>query len=312
MVTRARGQKQGVKPKPVKRPAPKAAVRKRAPVRKKAPVARRQQNVATRSQQKKPAWSVTLTPRILNVLSVGAVFLVLLGGGMWLSTWLNNPENLLIEKVEWKGDVNHLTQTELDTLIEPYTATNLYLLDASMLEQTLEAHPWVRSVSLHKVWPEQLIINLEEQFPVAFWGQKHLLNQFGEVFEGELPAKAEIFPTIFSPIEKGRAMAERYVELMQMLDGLGLEIVELTEDESGSWRMKFRQGQEIILGRKEQKKRVKRFRVGYMQELSAKFEDIRRVDLRYTNGFAVEWKQGSGHAGAVGSPGIMMPERLGS
>ncbi len=311
MVTRARGQKQGVKP--VKRPAPKAAVRKKPPVRKKAPVARRQQHVAVRSQRKKPTWpSVTLTPRVLNALSVVAVFLVLLGGGMWLSTWLNSPENLPIEKVVWKGDLNHLTQTELDALIEPYIATNLYLLDADTLEQELEAQPWVRSVSLHKVWPEQLIVNLEEQFPVAFWGQKHLLNQFGEIFEGELPAKAGVFPTIFSPVEKGREMAERYVELMQMLDGLGLEIVELTEDESGSWQMKFRQGQEIILGRKEQEKRVKRFRVGYMQELRAKFEDIRRVDLRYTNGFAVEWKQGSGHAGAVGSLGIMMPERLGS
>lgn len=308
MVTRTQGQKQGVKP--VKRPAPKAAVRKKAPARKKAPVARRQQHVAARPQRKSPAWPVTFTPRIMNALSVGAAFLVLLGGGMWLSTWLNNPENLPIQKVEWKGDLNHLTQTELDTLIEPYIATNLYLLDADTLEQALEAQPWVRSVSLHKAWPEQLIINLEEQFPVAFWGQKHLLNQFGEIFEGELPAKAEIFPTIFSPVEKGREMAERYVELMQMLDGLGLEIVELTEGESGSWRMKFRQGQEIILGRKEQEKRVKRFRVGYMQELRAKFEDIRRVDLRYTNGFAVEWKQGSGHAGAVGSLGTMMPERL--
>lgn len=304
MVAKTRSKKQSVKP--VKRAAPKAAVRK------KAPVARRQQNAAGRSQRKKQAWSVTFTPRILNALLAGAVFLILLGGGMWLSTWLNNPGNLPIEKVEWNGDLNHLTQSELDALIAPYTATNLYLLDADALEQELEAQPWVRSVSLHKAWPEQLTINLEEQFPVAFWGQKHLLNQFGEIFEGELPAKAEVFPTIFSPLENGREMAERYVGLMKMLDGLGLEIVELTEDESGSWQMKFRQGQEIILGRKEQEKRVKRFRVGYMQELRAKFADIRRVDLRYTNGFAVEWKQGSGHAGAMGSLGIMMPERLGS
>lgn len=298
MVARAGNQKQNRKP--VRRPAPKA------------PVARQPRNIVARLPRKKPALSLAFSPRVLNVLLACAVFLILLGGGMWLSTWLNNPENLPIQKVEWKGELNHLTQAELDTLIEPYIATNLYLLDAKALEEELEAHSWVRSVSLHKAWPEQLIINLEEQFPVAFWGDKHLLNKFGEVFEGELPAKAEVFPTIFSPIEGGRKMAERYVELMKMLDGLGLEIVELTEDESGSWKMKFRQGQEVILGRKEQEKRLMRFRVGYMQELRAKFEDVRRIDLRYTNGFAVEWTNGSGHAGAVGSQGAMMPERLGS
>ncbi|PID34262.1 MAG: cell division protein FtsQ [Thiotrichales bacterium] len=310
MVATTRSQQQSSGPE--KRAVQKAAARKRLPVRKKAPVSRKQQNVASRSQRRKRDWSATFTPRVINSLIVGAVSMILLGGGMWLNTWLSDPENLLIQTVEWKGDLNYLTQDDLDALIRPYTATNLYLLDADALERALEAQPWIRSVSLNKVWPEQLVINLEEQFPVAFWGQKHLLNEFGEVFEGELPAKAEIFPTIFSPTGNGREMAERYVKLKKMLDGLGLEIVELTEDESGSWRLKFRQGQEIILGRKEQEKRVQRFRVGYTQELQAKFEDVRRVDLRYTNGFAVEWKQGSGYAGAKGSPGIMMPEWLGS
>jgi len=291
--------------KTVKRQAPKTAARKKA-----APVARQQRKVVARKKQRKPAWSLTFTPRVINALFAGAVFLILLGGGMWLGTWLNNPENLPIQKVEWKGDIKHLEQAELDALVEPYVATNLYLLDAKALEEALEAHSWVRSVSLNKAWPEQLTINLEEQFPVAFWGQKRLLNQFGEVFEGELPGKSGVFPTIFSPVDKGREMAERYVRLMKMLDGLGLDIVELTEDESGSWRMRFRQGQEVILGRKEQEKRVKRFRVGYMQELRAKFEDVRTIDLRYTNGFAIEWTRGSGHAGAAGSLGIMMPERL--
>lgn len=265
---------------------------------------------STVAAKKKPL--LVLTPQVLNGLMVGAVLMILLGGGMWLSAWLNKPENLPIQKVDWRGDFKYLNQAELDTLITPYIATNLYLLDAEALEQELEAHPWVRSISLHKAWPEQLFINVEEQFPVAFWGDKQLLNQFGEVFEGDLPAKAGIFPTIYSPVESGRKMAEHYIDLMKMLDGLGLEIVELIEDDSGSWRMKFRQGQEVILGRKEQEKRVKRFRVGYMQELRAKFADVRVIDLRYTNGFAVEWKQGSGHAGAAGYPGKMMPERLGS
>jgi cell division protein FtsQ len=261
---------------------------------------------------KNPLRAVSLSPRLLNVLVGVAVLMILAGASMWSVSWLNNPENLRIQHVELKGELQYLNPAELQTLIEPYVATNLYLLDAEALEQELEAHPWVRSVSLNKAWPEQLFINVEEQFPVAFWGKQQLLNKFGEIFPGDLAGKAGVFPTIYSPTDKGREMAERYVELMRLLDGLGLEIVELTEDERGSWRMKFRQGQEVIVGRKEQRKRMERFRVGYMQELRAKFSEVRLVDLRYTNGFAVEWKQGSGQIGAASSLEEMMPERLGS
>ncbi|MEZ5449720.1 MAG: cell division protein FtsQ/DivIB [Thiolinea sp.] len=108
-------------------------------------------------------------------------------------------------------------------------------------------------------------------------------------------------------------MAERYVMLMKSLRDLGLEITGLTESESGSWRMTLRGGQEIILGRKEQQKRLERFKVGYRQDLRARFADVRKIDLRYTNGFAVEWKQDkvagrTGHSlGAAGAP-----ESLGS
>ena len=56
--------------------------------------------------------------------------------------------------------------------------------------------------------------------------------------------------------------------------------------------MRFRQGPDVIIGRKEQDRRIERFKVGCMQELTSRFADIRRIDLRYTNGFAVEWVKG--------------------
>ncbi|MEZ5536977.1 MAG: FtsQ-type POTRA domain-containing protein [Thiolinea sp.] len=266
--------------------------------------------LSSKRQFKNPLRSVSLSPRMVNALLAVAVLMVVAGAVMWSVSWLNKPENLPIQKVELKGRLQYADQAELQAIIEPYIATNLYLLDAEALEQDLEAHPWIRSVSLNKAWPDQLFINLEEQYPVAFWGKEHLLNKFGEIFPGELAGKADVFPTVYSPADKGREMAERYVELAGLLDGLGLEIVELTEDDRGTWRMKFRQGPEVIIGREEQKKRVQRFRVGYMQELRAKFSEVRRIDLRYTNGFAVEWKQGSDQIGAVSSLDNRLPERL--
>ena len=81
------------------------------------------------------------------------------------------------------------------------------------------------------------------------------------------------------------------MQVRDWLAGLSLEIAELTEDDSGAWRIKIKQGPEILVGNEDQQRRLERFKVGFQQALKARLNNIQRVDLRYTNGFAVEWKQ---------------------
>lgn len=270
------------------------STRKRRPVKKKTKTAGRSQ--------------VQVTPAQLQWLSMVAVSMVLGGALLWLYTWINNHDNLPIQRVDWQNEFTYLEQAELQELIEPYVGTNLYLLDGVALEEELEAHPWIRGASLRRAWPNQLVVNIEEQVPIAFWGEGQLLNQFGEVFTADLSEKIGVFPVIHSPKSKGREMAEQYVEFTRAIHGLGLEIVELTEDERGLWKMKLSEGQDVIVGQKEQQKRIERFRVGYMQALKSRFADIRTIDLRYTNGFAIEWKQGRDKAGVVSTLGVYSPQ----
>ncbi|HPY38977.1 MAG TPA: FtsQ-type POTRA domain-containing protein [Thiolinea sp.] len=251
-----------------------------------------------------------LSPSMARWLSMLALLMVVGGGILWVRAWIGDPSNLTIQKVEWQGDFQYLKQAELEAIAQPFTQTNLYLLDTDALEQALESNPWVRGASLRKVWPNQLVVEVETQFPVAFWGDDKLLNQFGEIYAGTLPEKQGVFPIIYSPQANGRVMGERYVQLTKMLSGLNLEIIELSEDERGSWRMKVRHGPEIIIGRKEQEKRVQRFRVGYLQGLKDRLGEIDQIDLRYTNGFAVEWKPGAGNGAAVSSLEGFAQQRL--
>ena len=253
-----------------------------------------------------------LSPSMARWLTVLAVLMVVGGAVLWFRAWISDPTSLAIQKVEWQGDFQYLRQAELEALAEPYTQTNLYLLDTQGLELALEAHPWVRGASLRKIWPNQLVVEVETQFPIAFWGDDKLLNQFGEIYVGTLPEKQGVFPIIYSPQTNGRVMGERYVQLTKMLSGLSLEIIELSEDERGSWRMKLRHGPEIIIGRKEQEKRVQRFKVGYLQGLKDRLGEIDQIDLRYTNGFAVEWKPGVGNGAAVSSLDRFAQQSLGS
>lgn len=232
-----------------------------------------------------------ITPRMMKLAAMFALVLVLLGGGLGLRTMLNNPENWRISQIDVQGELKFIKDADLRSIIEKYTQTNLYLLDVDALDAAIKTQPWVRAVTLRKAWPSQLVVEVEEQRPVAFWGKERLMNQYGELFAAELPSMQGVFPTLYSPEDRGREMGERFIQVRDWLKGLPLEISELTEDERGSWRMKIKKGPEVLIGTEDQERRVERFRVGFLQELVGKLANVRRVDLRYTNGFAVEWKQ---------------------
>ena len=63
-------------------------------------------------------------------------------------------------------------------------------------------------------------------------------------------------------------------------------------DERGSWRLVLGGGQEVRLGRRDLDERFYRFFDVVAPTLAAELKRIEYVDLRYTNGFAVGWRDG--------------------
>ena len=206
--------------------------------------------------------------------------------------WIQDPRNLTIKSVEIKGGLKILDKTILQPVIEPYTKTNLYLLDTEALEKGIESNPWVRSASMTKVWPDKLIVKIFEQNPVAFWGKKEMLAENGAIIAASLNKKDAELPMLFSPNDKGRNMAKGFLKIRTWMKGFPLKMVEFKEDMRGSWQIKLENGMTLKIGRDQQEKRLRRFMVGYKQSLVNVIDKISVVDLRYTNGFAVKWKKG--------------------
>lgn len=215
---------------------------------------------------------------------------VLIGAATY--QWIQSPEHLTITSVEVSGDLKVLDKSMLAPVIQPYTKTNLYLLNASELEKAIENNTWVHSASMTKVWPDRLMIKIFEQKPVAFWGDDKMLAENGDIIDAVLEEKNGLLPTLYSPSGKGRNMATSFLNVRRWLKGFPLKIVEFKEDTRGSWKLKLENGLTLKIGRNEQEKRLRRFMVGYEQGLANVLKKVRAVDLRYTNGFAIQWKKG--------------------
>jgi len=208
--------------------------------------------------------------------------------------WIQNPENLTIKKVMVTGDLKILEKKQLAPVIEPFTKTNLYLLDAKALEAAIENNPWVYSASMTRIWPDKLVVRIFEQTPVAFWGKDEMLAENGAIIKASLKSKEGVLPKLYSPSGKGRNMATAFLKIREWMKDFPLKMIEFNEDTRGSWQIKLENGMTLKVGREFQEKRLRRFMVGYEQSLNKVIDKISAVDLRYTNGFAVQWKKGKG------------------
>lgn len=234
--------------------------------------------------------TVALTPMQLKRAAIVAGVVVIVGFVLWLNSWLSNPSNMTISNVIIQGDLQYLQKHELQPAIEKYVKTNLSQLDSIGLEEELEANPWVKDASLMKSWPRNLVINLVEHRPIAYWGEDQLLSRTGDIFAGTLPEEREDFPLLYSPANDGFAMGEKYLSILEQLKTVPFKVVVLTENERGSWEIRFDNGLIVKIGKSDQEKRLKRFVMAYHKRLKSNLDDIYKVDLRYTNGFAVAWK----------------------
>jgi cell division protein FtsQ len=77
------------------------------------------------------------------------------------------------------------------------------------------------------------------------------------------------------------------------LASTGLGIAELVLDERRSWRLTLDNNLRLRLGRRQVQARLGRFGRVYHSFIKPQLGRIESVDLRYTNGFSVAWKEPS-------------------
>ena len=119
-----------------------------------------------------------------------------------------------------------------------------------------------------------------------------MLAENGEIIKASLEKEKGKFPLLYSPNDKGRNMATGFLKIRKWMKDFPLKMVEFKEDSRGSWQIKLENGMTLKIGREHQEKRLRRFMVGYTESLKSVINNVKTIDLRYTNGFAVKWKKG--------------------
>ncbi|WP_184681097.1 cell division protein FtsQ/DivIB [Pseudomonas fluvialis] len=221
-------------------------------------------------------------PVLLLVLGVAAY-----EGAQRALPYVDRP----ISKVSVDGELSYISQQAVQQRIAPYIQASFLQINLSGMRQELEQMPWIAHAEVRRVWPDQIMIRLEEQLPVARWGDEALLNNAGHAFAPRESANYQHLPRLAGPQRAQRQVMQQYQVLSQMLRPLGFSIIALEMRERGSWYLRTAQGIDLLLGRDHIVDKMRRFAAIYEKALKAQQPNIARIDLRYPNGLAVAWRE---------------------
>ena len=209
---------------------------------------------------------------------------------IWVAYVLSNPETLPIRQVRIEGEFFRLSPDNLKTLVTNKVRGGFFNVNVDTVRNVLLANPWVRDVTVQRVWPDALRVSVLEQVAVARWGETGLLNQAGEFFAPEKVSFPGELPVLNGPAGTEVLLLKRYNDIQGSLQDVGWKIRILTLNDRRAWQFELDNGIRVILGRTDLDLRLKRFLELVPVGLSEKLSQTELVDMRYTNGFAVRWK----------------------
>jgi len=176
---------------------------------------------------------------------------------------------------------------------------NFFSVRLEDVKRGFESMPWVRHANVRRVWPNGLVVSIEEQKPFGTWGgaDSHtLMNTQGELFAGRVSEISDDVHLIdfYGPADASQEVMSLYQKASAWFKPWGVEVKSLALTERYAWHVKLSNGMKVEFGRDEESsdKNLTEERVArlfkYWPQVQEKWPNrVDAVDLRYANGFAV-------------------------
>jgi cell division protein FtsQ len=215
---------------------------------------------------------------------VACGLLSLTGVGAW--QLLSLPVN----RVAVTGDLKQVKRDELMAVISDSISGGFLWLDLQAVRAPVEALPWVHRAVVRRQWPDSIEVQVIEQRVIAAWGDSAYLNHAGEVFRPASAVTVDGLPLLSGPAgSQGRVMT-KYQQVQERLQTLGLRVSALQLDARGGLRATLSGGAELVFGRDDLDGKLDRLEAIYRAQSLSRRAQLARVDLRYSHGAAVAWR----------------------
>ncbi len=248
-----------------------------------------------------PTLPRALLPAI--VTAAGVALLMLLGHAA--RPLLNRP----LQALRIDGQLTHLKPQQIAAAAAIAPGARLFDVRLDAVRAQVEALPWVAHARVSRVWPGRIAVRVWERSPYALWGDKGLVDEEGVAFTPPPQELPQGLPQLSGPVGREAQVMQGYQALAEALAGSAFAPDGLRLDARGSWTLHSANGIELRLGEDDPRGKTALLRGAVTRTLAERLDQVAYVDLRYSNGFAVGWKNDAGNCPAKGTaPGTARPD----
>ena len=246
-----------------------------------------------------PASALPVDVRLMNAIATlvfALAVVALAGAGLG---WAERRPQFQFTDVRLEGDLQRNSVTTVRANAMPHLAGNFFTMDLARTRAAFEQVPWVRHAVVRRVWPDKLVVSLEEHQPVALWegdeSSDKMVNSHGEVFEANVgDVEDDSLPQFAGPDGTSAQVLDMYHRLQPLFASMDTELTTLRLSGRGSWKVELDDGAAVELGRgtpDEVVERTTRF-IRTLPQILHKYNNapLESADLRHAEGYAVKLK----------------------
>jgi cell division protein FtsQ len=152
------------------------------------------------ARKKKGGTSRAGRPGIRHILPAVAALLLIAGAtaaGAAVYSWLGRSTLFSVRDVDMNSCAQ-VTRDEVAGMLAAGKGGTIWSLSAEAIGRRLLTHPWIREVRVRKVFPDRLVVRIEERRPVAMINLDALyyVDEEGDVFKRLSAYDSKNFPII--------------------------------------------------------------------------------------------------------------------
>ncbi len=228
---------------------------------------------------------------LLWMRSGGALLLVavIAVAAYWSYEKIQDPSLMPVKSVVLDGSFEHVKRSELESIISRAMNGGFFMLDVGQIQSALKQLQWVSAVTVRRVWPDVLVINIEEHVPFSRWGGDKLMSERGELFTPHAIERFSSLPQIDAEAQFAADVMQQSRQFNKLLPGDDA-VTRLRRNARSGWTLWLASGVRIELGNSKVMERLARARL-LLSHFTGRRAMLDVIDARYSGGVAVRMRQ---------------------
>jgi len=155
-----------------------------------------------------------------------------------------------IKEVQVIG-IHHSDHQAIQHLLMPLVNKSFFMVDVDIIKDRLMQFAWISTVSVKRIWPGQISIQVSERVPAARWNNQSLLSTTGEIFRPAVTEFPSGLPQFIAPDGEQIHMLEYYIQLTRILKPLHFKMTKFELLGTQSSCLTFDNGMKLNIGYKD-------------------------------------------------------------